>query len=414
MLNYLLIRGGNLALRLLSMGAKFLLIAAITKQLGTETLGEYGLFTVAITILLYFIGFDFYTFSSREILGKEKSIQKILIRDQFIFHCLSYFIILPVIVLIYIYGIFPSEYIFIFVGVLIFEHLAQELYRIFVLLSQSLLANFLLFIRTGSWCYFAIFVWFFGFSETYNLRFIYISWALSALLSIVISLYYLYKQYGTFFVKEKINWEWIKKGIYISFPFFIGTICYKIIEFSNRYIIDFYSDKKDVGIFVFFFSITNAVQVIIYTIVIMIFYPKMISLYNERKFIELRKLKKNFYIEVIAYSLLIGFILWLCVDLILLYMEKNELMEYKGILYVMLISSFFVNLSYIPHYELYIKKYDLVIRNITIFVMLINIPISIIFISQLGIWGASYSSLIVFLIMYTTKYLYSRKNHYEK
>lgn len=412
--NYLLIRGGNLALRLLSMGAKFLLIAGIAKSLGTESLGEYGLFTVAITILLYFIGFDFYTFSSREILGKEHEHQKWLFRDQFVFHILSYLLVLPLVFLLYLSNIVPIEHILVFISVLILEHFSQELYRVFVLLSKSLMANFLLFIRTGLWCYVAILAWALDINSTKNLEFIYASWAISSFLSIIVSLAILYRIYGDFWSLKNINWNWIKTGVVISLPFFIGTICYKLIEFSNRYVIDFYETKRDIGIFVFFSSIANASQVLIYTIVVMIFYPKMISLYNQKKMDELNKLKNKFYIEVIFYSVLAIFMAWLFIDIVLIYMNKAELKEYKDMLWVLLISSLFINLSYVPHYQLYIHKKDKLIRNITIFITIISIPLNIILIKLLGIMGAAYSYGAIFIIMYITKYFYAKRLKYNE
>lgn len=411
---YLIIRGGNLALRLLSMGAKFLLIAGIAKTLGTDKLGEYGLFTVAITILLYFIGFDFYTFSSREILDKECNQQKWLLRDQFIFHVLSYVIIFPIVFFLYFINVISAEYMLIFISILVLEHFSQELYRIFVLLSRSLVANFLLFIRTGLWCYIAILVWVLEINGTKDLEFLYISWAISSLLSIIISLVILYRIYGGFFSLSNIDWSWIRRGINISLPFFIGTICYKVIEFSNRYIIDYYTNKQDVGIFVFFSSIANASQVLIYTIVIMIFYPKMIALYNQKKFDELNKIKKKFYTEVILYSVLAIFFAWCLIDLILAYMDKIELTEYKDILWILLISALFINLSYVPHYQLYVHKEDKLIRNITFFVTVISIPLNIILIKQFGIIGAAYAYSIIFIIMYLTKYLYARRLNYNE
>lgn len=407
--NYVLIRGGNLALRLLSMGAKFLLVAGIAKSLGTEQLGEYGLFTVAITMLLYFIGFDFYTFSSREILGKESEQQKWLFRDQFVFHILSYILILPLIFLLYLGNIVPIKHILVFISILIFEHFSQELYRIFVLLSRSLIANFLLFIRTGLWCYITILAWVLDINNTKGLEFIYIIWAISSFLSIIVSLIILNKIYGRFWSLKNIDWHWVKKGILVSFPFFISTICYKIIEFSNRYIIDFYTTKQDVGVFVFFSSIANASQVLIYTIVIMIFYPKMITLYNQSKFDELNKLKNKFYIEVVLYSVLVIFMVWCFIDIILAYMDKMELSKYKDILWFLLVSVFFINLSYVPHYQLYVHKKDKLIRNITIFITIMSIPLNVIMIKQLGIVGAAYAYSAIFIIMHLIKYFYSKR-----
>ena len=81
---------------------------------------------------------------------------------------------------------------------------------------------------------------------------------------------YLKRDYDFKDLTEAINWDWIKNGVKVSIPFFIGTLAYKVIEFSDRYMIDYYMTKADVGVYVFFGGIANTVNIVVFTLVIMI------------------------------------------------------------------------------------------------------------------------------------------------
>ena len=110
----------NLGLRGLSMLAKFLLVIYIGKYLSVEELGEYGLFITTITIAIYFLGLDFYTYNTREILAKEKVERLPLIRDQFVFHLIVYTIVLPTLLTIFAFDIIKKDYIVFFYFILLF------------------------------------------------------------------------------------------------------------------------------------------------------------------------------------------------------------------------------------------------------------------------------------------------------
>ena len=62
----------NLTLRGITILLKFALSVIVIKELSVADYGVFGLFQSTIVILTFIIGFDFYTFSSREILKKKR------------------------------------------------------------------------------------------------------------------------------------------------------------------------------------------------------------------------------------------------------------------------------------------------------------------------------------------------------
>lgn len=405
MLNsYFFVRFINLALRVLSMGAKFLLIFLISKYLSVEQLGEYGIFFTTILIMTFVLGYDFYTYGTRQLL-KHEDRQIVFIRDQFIFFVLLYVLVLPLLLSLFIYQLVDWKYILYFYLILIFEHLSQELYRLYTTLSKSIFANVLLFVRSGVWVYILAVLWW-GQVLDSSLEQVYLFWLVFSFLSILLGVVRLFKNYDMSLLKEKIDWQWIKEGVKISSSFFIGTIAYKVVEFSNRYIIDLYCSKQEVGVFTFFANIANAVQTLVFTLVIMIFYPKLVSAYSKGQLEEFLALKKYFFKEVVVYTVLSCGVIMITITPLLNYIGNQLYIDNVVQLYYLLLAIFFLNLSFVSHYVLYAQEKDAIIRNITLGVAVINVVLNLILIKWMGNIGASISMLISFLMMFLLKQRY--------
>lgn len=406
--NYLFTRGGNLALRLLSMGAKFLLVVVISKYLSLEQLGEYGIFVTTITLATFLLGYDFYTYSARQLIYEEDK-QLIYIRDQFLFYLVFYIVILPLFLSIFFVGLIEWKYLVYFYFILVFEHLSQELYRLFTSLSKSVFANFLFFIRTSIWVYYITVSWYFNFADGYGLDTVYSYWLIFSGLSVLLGFIKLSKIYDLTQLNQKIDWQWIKQGIRVSTAFFIGTIAYKVIEFSDRYMIDYFLGKDSVGIYTFYSNIANALQAIVFTMVIMIYYPKMISLYKEQKFSEFKVLVKKFYLEILFYSLLMSGVIAIAIYPLIEFLGKTEFSLEINALWYLLMSILVLNISFVPHYILYVQEKDKIIRTITVLGAVINVILNIMFIPYFGIAGAAVATIISFVFILLIKKVNSDK-----
>ena len=120
----------NIALRGITLASKFLLIFFLAKFLEPAELGLYGLLTVTIGYALYLLGFDFYTFTTREILKRERHEWGGLLKDQGALSLVLYVIVLPLLSLIFLEGLLPWSVAGWFFILLVLEHLTQELGRL--------------------------------------------------------------------------------------------------------------------------------------------------------------------------------------------------------------------------------------------------------------------------------------------
>ena len=118
-----------------------------------EDLGIYGVISVTIAFTIYILGFDFYIFNTRELLSVVQLERSKLIKDQFVFHLCSYVIVLPLLLTVFLTGYIPWRFLGLFYILLLLDHMSQEFYRIFITLSQVVVANVTLFLRSGLWVY---------------------------------------------------------------------------------------------------------------------------------------------------------------------------------------------------------------------------------------------------------------------
>jgi len=321
---------------------------------------------------------------------------------------LVYVIVLPLLLTVFTIGIIKTEFIIYFYLILIFEHLSQELYRLYTTLQKPIFANLLLFIRTGIWVYVVITLWYLNVEGMMNLETVWYGWSVGSFISILIGIIYLKRDYNLKSLTEKIDWLWIKNGVKISIPFFIGTLAYKVTEFSDRYMIDYYMTIADVGIYTFFAGIANTINIIVFTLVTMIYYPILVEQYQNKKMDMFKKTLRVFSIKTITFSIISSIGILLLIGSVLNFMSKIEFQNNIEVLWLLIIANIILNISYIPHYVLYAAHKDIIIRNATLISAGINIVLNLIFIKYYGIIGAAMATLISFMVIFILKYRKSK------
>ncbi len=396
----------NLILRGATILLKFALSIIVIKELSVEDYGVFGLFQSTIIILTFIVGFDFYTFSSREILKKEAKSFSFYFANQIVFHLIAYVVILPLTYFIFALDIIDFKYFSLFIFILISEHLSQEFYRVLIILNKTVVATTVLFLRSGIWIIALYFFWNQKILEA-NINSILTFWLVGAVLSVLVGFKFL-KLKRT----NKLDFKWILIGMKIAFPFFLGTIFYKFIEFSGRYFLDFYYTKEEVGVYSFFTSIANILFVFVQTIVIIELYPKLLE---SKKFgsSEFSKLLNIFSKQIIQYSIA-GFTLSIIfIYPLLWFLDKTILFSSIFSYILLLFSTLCFCFSFIYHYALYVYKKDLEILKATFISFIFNIVFSYLLIPSFGVLGAAISQLLAFSILLTIKFNYWKKHKHK-
>ena len=407
-MNDILIKGASFFFRGLTILGRFLLTFFITKKVSLELQGEYTLLTTTITLLVMVLGFDFYVYSSRE-LSKEENVKIFILKNQLLTHGII-FIFVSIIFVIYIYifnNSYPLSFLLYCLAILFFEHLGQEFFRMYLILEKTLLANFILFLRTGIWAL-AISIWLFVDDNAgLTLDSILLYWLLSAIISVVVGFVF-FPNINHFF-KVNIDFEWIKKGIKIGLLMFTSTIALKIIEFSDRYLIVYFLGKKSLGIYSLFYQFYNLINVIIFTLVISFVYPKIFIATNKNDNLLIERSKKEIINKSLIIILAYGIISWIGMPYILGLIGKEELYNFQIIFFILLLGSVFLNISFAYHYVLIAREKEKILVKLTVLVAVINLIINLVLIPTIGIIGAAIGFLVSSLIICFLKKVYVNK-----
>lgn len=395
----------NLVYRGLTIIFKFLLSIIIVKKLSVHDLGVYGIFQTTVTLMVYILGFDFYTYNARELLKTNSKDPSFYIGNQMVFHALFYLLIIPLSLLLFFNNVISTEYLIYFYLILVAEHISQEIYRILIVLKKSVIASFTLLLRAGLWIFVLYFIWVFNWTSQ-TIKDIFVLWSIGALISIIIGIFYI-----RFNFKFAVDFTWINKGIKVATPFFIATIFYKIIEFSGRYFIDFYWTKEDVGIFTFFSGIANTMFVFVQSTVIIVMSPYLIEGSN-KGFKEFSKVFKN-YKNQILYTTGIGFLLAsVFIYPLLMYLNNDLLTQNIVVFFLLLLAVTFFCFSYIPHYGLYAFHKDKQLLWASLIGAIINIITNFVLVPSYGVLGAAIAQALSMLSLFLSKeFLYKKLNN---
>ncbi|HBL6926960.1 TPA: hypothetical protein LSH75_004608, partial [Citrobacter koseri] len=214
----ILLNNSDFLFRVAGLGGKFLLMLVLAKTMPASVMGAFGLVTATISVCLYFVGLDFYVYTTREILSPDqKKTTGSIIYNQMLFFFLTYLILLIIWPNVTHYSQITTYAIIAF-ALVISEHLSQEIYRLLIALKRNKFANFCLFLRSGAWCYVIIPILFY---KRIDLKDVFYTWLCFSFLSVLFSILYL-KYSGLLKISSFIpDFKWIINGVSICALFFI-------------------------------------------------------------------------------------------------------------------------------------------------------------------------------------------------
>lgn len=395
----------NLTIR----GSATIIKLAFTLFLGSIfTESEFGLYSLIISsiyISLILIGFDVYLDCNRKIIQKEEPKEQAFILNNQLASYIPFYFLFSIVIFFIPERIIPKEFIFLFFSVSIIEHLNSEIFRLLLALRKTVIANLLFFIRNGLWPLVILVLYYFNFQ--FNISILLSYWLYASILALIIGLIFLRKKY-------KLDLSLIDKKTIIAsykyaFIFFIGTIAYKIVEFSDRYFIDYYLDKESVGVYSLYSQFGSVLNTIIFTIVISIGYPKLLKAIYSNNLKQIIKERNNMLMEIVIISILTLLGGYLLLDTLLAIIDKPLYFKFNYLFYLVIISNIIFNLSYVYHFIMIGYQKDFKITILTLIGAAINIILNIILIQKYGIIGAIFSKTFAFLFILISKYLMQDK-----
>lgn len=346
----------NIALRAVTMGSRIVLVMLLARYLSPSDLGLFGLVAVTIAYTLYFVGLDFYTFSTREIIASSRDTWGNKLVSQVALSGLLYVCAFPIAFIVFFSGILPWSLGPWFAILLVLEHFAQEVDRLLIAISRPLLASWVQFLRSGSWV-FVLSVLIVHSDEARNLHVVLALWTVGGVLSCSVG------GWAVFSLRaggwgEGVDWEWLRKGVRIAIPLLVGTLAIQAITTIDRYWVKILIGGNALGAYVLFIGIANALTAVLSAGVFTFTYPRLIEAATGgcwAAFTQcIRRAVGRVLIVIVVFSLATLTLLPALAN----WLSNSVYLRYSYLYPWLLLSSVVYNLGLIPHYGLYAQRID--------------------------------------------------------
>lgn len=391
-------KAGSLLLRTLAMGSKFVIFTYLSKYFSEQVYGVYSLMTTTVTIAIFLLGLDFYNYAIRDILVQPKD-RAAKVASSFFLYGMIYIAFFLIGYPVFKQISYLSEFTVLIIIIAISEHLNQEIYRLLVAFRKVLFANWLLFFRVAGWTIWVLFKIIFLKQEV-SLGYILSVWMIFNVSTIVVTGIWFLLPIKKAFSEISVKKDWLKKGLKISMIFYAATMALKVIEYSNRYIVEFILDETATGIFSFYSNISMIIGLYINTIVISYELPDLIEssttdVYQEKA--------KRFKKLLITHSLIAFVIVLLFTYPVLLWQEKSSFMEAWPLIILLGAGAYFMNVSLSYHSFLYIEHQEVRLLRIVLVSSAINVVATLILTYFAGIIGTGIAFLITGIAIFALR-----------
>lgn len=338
------------------MGVRFLFVFFLARYLDPASVGYYGLFTAAIGYSIYFVGLDFYTYTTREILQAPPDRRGRMLKGQAALSGLLYLALLPVALGFLSWVSWPGHLVWWFLPILMLEHFNQEMSRLLVALSEQVFASVVLFVRLGSWALMvpALMHWW---PETRSLDTVLALWAVSGLAAAALGGWKLWRlRMGGW--RNPVDWGWVRKGIAVSMAFLAATLALRGLQTMDRYWLEALAGIETVGAYVLLLGVASALLVFLDAGVFAYAYPALIA-HNHRKEHDLARARvRKVLVQTLAISAGFGLCGWILIPHLLAWLDNPVYSKSMG-LYPWLMAAMTLNaIGMVPHYALYAQGRD--------------------------------------------------------
>lgn len=346
----------NIGIRATTLVCRFLFIFFLAKFLTPSEVGLYGLVTASVAYALYFVGLDFYTFTTRELASRSRFEWGGLLKNQASLSGVLYLIVLPVTAGVFVLGLLPWNLAPWFFLLIVCEHVCQEITRLFVAVQEQLAASFVLFLRQGTWALVIVAVMYYA-DEYRNLESVLTAWLIACGGAIAFSGWKL-RSMGLGGWNLRVDSTWIVKGVKIALPLLGATLALRGVFTIDRYWLQSLAGLEIVGAYVLFIGVANTLMAFLDAGVFSFAYPSMIRAWTERDVDTFRKKLREMAVLTTLFCAAFALLSSLLFPYLLDWLGKAVYLDHYYLYYWLLAAVTLNALGMIPHYALYAQSRD--------------------------------------------------------
>ena len=346
----------NIALRSATLGTRFLFIFFLAKYLDPASVGYYGLFSAAIGYALYFVGLDFYTYATREILKASNDQRGQMLKGQAALSGVLYVMLFPIGLAFLTQAGWPGQLPWWFFPLLLLEHFNQEIFRLMVAMSEQIAASVILFVRQGSWAIVCVLLLNF-YPPSRNLDVVLALWAIAGVAAAVMGIWKL-KQLNMGGWSNAVDWRWIKKGIAISGAFLLATLAIRGVNTFDRYWLEALGGINMVGAYVLLLGVAGTLMTFLDAGVLAYAYPALIQHHDRHEQTQAHARVRQVLWQTCVISVAFALVSWFLLPYLLHWIGNPVYIESIHLYPWLLLATILNTLSMVPHYGLYAQGHD--------------------------------------------------------
>ena len=354
-------RLASLALRSATLFGKSILVFLLARYLEPTQVGLYGLLGAFISYALYLVGLDFYTYSTREIIKRDRSIWGRMLKSQATLSAWMYLVLAPIVLVVFACGLLPWQLLGWMAVLLPMEHLNQELTRLLIALSRPVLAGWVMFLRSGFWPL-LLAVIFVGLPELRSLDIALALWLASSSAACSLGILAV-RRMGTSGWREPVDWAWVIQGVKIASILLLGTLALRGVFTLDRYWLEALQGLDVVAAYVVFIAVAGVLSGFLDSAVFNFQYPALILHWSRDNPVEFRRGTMNMLVQSIVVAAVYCIVALLLMDLLLEWLQNDLYVRHVDLFPWLLTAMTLYSVSMIPHYALYAAKSDRVIAT---------------------------------------------------
>jgi O-antigen/teichoic acid export membrane protein len=344
-------RAANIAIRAVTMASRLAFIFVLAKFIDPGKVGEYGVFAASVSFSIMLIGWDFYTYSQREMFSLPRGRWSFVLQQQLAASVFLYLCFVPIQVGLAWFGFLPPHLIGWFAGLVVVEYLAQEVNRVLVSIHRPVFANLVLFVRTAAWVWCLIPVLHFS-PLTRRVETVYLAWLVGAGVAAVMGGMCIWRD-----TRPWGNWlpdkAWIARGIKVGSLFLLSTLSFKALQTVDRYLVDYLVSPSLLGVYVVYAGLAMAVANVLDPAVYSFLYPKLVRSKRNGDLKTYRLLMQQMAVSAGVVSIGAGLCAALFMPILVSWLDRPIYGEHPMAFALMLVAAVASGLGMVPHYGLY-------------------------------------------------------------
>lgn len=372
-------------MRVLLLASKFVFMVALARMTSPATVGVYTLAVTVSTILVYVVGAEIHTYTTREIVGLDSdSARATHVQNHFRFVLAGYLVSLPMAwSALWWLQIDTQMSFMLFAVVLIGEILCQELGRYLLALSQPIASNFLQVLRAAAWMPAAI--WGFSSAAYRAGDIVLLCWAGGCAAAAVFGLWRLRP---LFTQRQDFSWVWLQNALSSARHYFAVVLLTQAQSYSDRFIVQYHLGEHSVGLLAFYQSFANTVQGFVQTGVISILLPRLLIAVHREDGAGARAIRHRMYRTAMGVAVLLALVMWAGMGTVLSLIGRDEYREVLHLFPWLLLGNVLLIAGQIPHLQLYALRQDHLLMWVSIVIVPLSVVANLVVVPWLGLPGA--------------------------